>query len=150
MNADELGRNGVLNKWVVGDLNEDPKVKLPGSTAQQATGTVDASTCTVSIDYLTKPVDVLKSIREQTNPGGTVHLAISNRCFPTKAVRRWLEISEEKRLEMVGDYLWWSGWRDVEIVTLVGKDEGGGWLRGMMANDPLWVVRAVNKSGEAG
>ena len=84
---------------------------------------LDASTCVVSVDYLTRPVEVLRSLRGVTNEGGSVHLVVSNRCFPTKAVGRWLRVSEEKRLEMVGDYLWWSGWRDIEVVVVVRAGE---------------------------
>jgi SAM-dependent methyltransferase len=129
MNKAELSRNSVLKAWCVQDLNEDPDVRLPGDVD----GVIDASTCVVSVDYLTKPVEVLRSIRQRTNPGGKVHLIISNRCFPTKAVGRWLKVDEDERLDMVGDYLWWSGWRNIEIQTLVE----GTWMK-----DPLWVVRA--------
>lgn len=134
MNKTELGQNPVLNAWALQDLNEDPVVSLPVVEGKEK-GKIDASTCVVSIDYLTKPVEVLKSIREQTNEGGKIHLVISNRCFQTKVVGRWLKIDEEERLEMVGDYLWWSGWRNVEIVTVVPKS----WM-----HDPLWVVRGSN------
>jgi len=130
MNVSELSRNPVLKAFEVQDLNDDPDVQLPG-----AAGKLDASTCVVSIDYLTKPVDVLSSIRKQTNQGGKVHLVISNRCFPTKVVGRWLKIDEDERLDMVGDYLWWAGWRDIEIVTVV---------QASFFKDPLWVVRASN------
>ena len=58
---------------------------------------------------------------------------------------------------MVGDYLWWSGWREVEVVTVCdGKaEEGAGWLGGLLGvgrRDPLWVVRGRNVvgSGEEG
>jgi len=136
MNKSELGQNPVLSAWAVQDLNENPEVDLP--TSKGDSSLLDASTCVVSIDYLTKPIEVLKSIRKLTNPGGKIHLAISNRCFPTKVVGRWLKISENERLEMVGDYLWWSGWRDIEIVTLVEAT----WMK-----DPLWVVRATNVLG---
>jgi hypothetical protein len=144
MNEAELKGNPVLNGYVVQDLNEDPDVQLPGSATsksnQEGRG-LDASTCVVSIDYLTSPVAVLSSIRRQTNPGGKVHLIISNRCFPTKAVSRWLKVSENDRLEMVGDYLWWSGWRNIEIQGLV---QGG------FMTDPLWVVRAENTGEQQG
>ena len=137
MSEDELRRNLVLNmkgkRWGVQDLNVDSDVKVPDA---EDGGKLDAATCVVSIDYLTKPVEVLASIRKQMNDGGRVHLVISNRCFPTKAVSRWLKISEEERLEMVGDYLWWSGWREIEILEVVGK---GQWFK-----DPLWVVRGTN------
>lgn len=146
MNNAELAANPVLAGFTVQDLNVDPEVRLPRVAESVTTTTtttpmkLTASTCVVSIDYLTSPVSVLKSIRSQTVPGGTVHLAISNRCFPTKVVGRWLKVDEKQRLEMVGDYLWWSGWREVEIVEVVK----GGWL-----GDPLWVVRAKNPGGES-
>ena len=136
MNKAELSQNPVLRAWTVQDLNEEPDVRLPRAGSDDTVGQkIDAATCVVSIDYLQNPVSVLASIRRQTNEGGKVHLAISNRCFPTKVVDRWLKVSEDERLEMVGDYLWWSGWRDIEIVTVVESI----WM-----HDPLWVVRATN------
>lgn len=130
MNEEELKANPVLAAYMVQDLNEDPDVQLP----RQHGVKLDASTCVVSIDYLTKPVEVLQSIREQTVDGGKVHLAISNRCFPTKVVGRWLKVGEEDRLEMVGDYLHWAGWREIEIVEVV---------KATFMKDPLWVVRGT-------
>ncbi len=60
---------------------------------------------------------------------------------------------------MVGEYLWWSGWRDVEILELCdgtieeGKEGAAvsGGLGAFMQRlgmgsgrvDPLWVVRGV-------
>lgn len=134
MNQLELSKNPVLKHWSVQDLNNDPEVRLPGSTE----GALDAATCVVSIDYLSRPLEVLQSIRRQTKEGGRVHLIISNRCFPTKVVARWLKIEEEERLEMVANYLWWSGWRNIEIQTLV---------EGSFLNDPLWVVRGEKIEG---
>lgn len=84
-------------------------------------------------------------------------MVISNRCFPTKAISRWLRVREEERLEMVGDFLHFAGWKGIEIVELSnGKVEGDGGgseggLKGLMAyigmnhRDPLWVVRAVKE-----
>lgn len=130
MNEQELSKNPVLKAWSVQDLNQNPDLALPREKSVR----LDASTCVVSIDYLTKPVEVLESIRSQTNNGGRIHLAISNRCFPTKVVGRWLRVSEEDRLNMVGDYLHWAGWKDIEIVSVV---------QASFMRDPLWVVRAT-------
>lgn len=138
MNASELSKNPVLRDWSTQDLNQDPELRLPGGGGggeEKPEKLIDASTCVVSIDYLTQPVQVLASVRRQTSPGGRVHLIISNRCFPTKVVGRWLQVAEDRRLDMVGDYLWWSGWRNIEIETLVEAS----WTK-----DPLWVVRAEN------
>ena len=58
---------------------------------------------------------------------------------------------------MVGDYLWFSGWREVEIVEVSdGRGKGReGVLMGLWGGgvDPLWVVRGVKveeKEGEEG
>ena len=152
MNEGEMRANSLMNsrsgrgdgkeavegrRWAIRDLNVEPEVVLPDNQ-----GKLDASTCVVSVDYLTRPVEVLASLRALTNEEGSVHLVVSNRCFPTKAVGRWLRISEEKRLEMVGDYLWWSGWREIEVVEVVKQ---GSWMK-----DPLWVVRARNVEDSGG
>ena len=142
MNAKELAANPILQSTILQDLNVSPQIPT-------RVGTLDAATCVVSIDYLTRPLDVLSSLRERMKPGGKVHLIISNRCFPTKAVGRWLRVGEQERLMMVGDYLWFSGWRDVEILTLSdGKGQaestGLGSFFGFSARvDPLWVVRGT-------
>jgi len=137
MSEKELAANTILSSRIVQDLNNSPS--LPTSITN-----LDASTCVVSIDYLTNPLEVLQSIRERTRLEGTVHLVISNRCFPTKVIAAWLKTSEERRLDMVGDFLWFAGWRDIEILTLCdGKGDGGGWF-GLGRTDPLWVVRGKN------
>jgi len=128
MNKRELEANQSLTEFLVRDLNtvDNPCQGLePG---------YDAVTCVVSIDYMTKPLELLHAVNKVTAPGGRIHLAISNRCFPTKAVGRWLKLNEDQRLNMVGDYLWFSGWKEPEIVTL---KHAAGWT------DPLWIVTAV-------
>jgi hypothetical protein len=160
LNAAELERNpifgakGAEGKRVVQDLNVDPDIAhaFPSENVK-----FTALTCTVSIDYLSRPLEVLSSLRQKTAENGTVHLAISNRAFWHKVVARWMEVSERERLEMVGDYLWFAGWREVEIVTVCeGRKTGGGGgsIWGMLgmggagaAGDPLWVVRGRNVGG---
>jgi hypothetical protein len=144
LNSAELAKNPIFGpagkgeRRIVQDLNEEPLISL----ALPADVELDASTCVVSIDYLSKPLEVLSSLREKTVEGGTVHLAISNRAFWHKVIRRWREVDEEERLMMVADYLHFAGWKDVEIVTVCpGGGKGG--ILGMigMTGDPLWVVR---------
>ena len=141
INARELSANPILKSSILQDLNTQPSI--PTNVAP-----LDASTCVVSIDYLTQPIEVLASVLKNTKPGGKVHLVVSNRCFPTKAVSRWLRVDEEEKLQMVGDFLWWAGWRDIEICTLNdGKPDVGAssgimdWFSG--GSDPLWVVRVT-------
>ena len=168
MNKPELDANPLLNAGrLLIDLNATPDNVAPAlrsATSSSEEDLLDASTCVVSIDYLTSPVRVLASILSATKPNGTIHLTISNRCFPTKAMSRWLRVDEAERLLMVGDYLHFAGWKGIEIVELSdGKVEeeqqeeegqmGGArslqGLFGMMGmsgrRDPLWVVRGVNE-----
>ncbi|KAF2160446.1 hypothetical protein M409DRAFT_70414 [Zasmidium cellare ATCC 36951] len=161
MNAAELERNPVLDGGrILHDLNADPDVsrvlKTHGAIGDDDGEKLDASTNVVSTDYLTSPVEVLHSLLHATKPGGRVHLTISNRCFPTKAIGRWLRVSEEERVQMVGDFLWFAGWRGIEIVELSdggvqGGGGGSGGLKGFLAGmgmrgrDPVWVVRAVKE-----
>ncbi|KAI4112875.1 MAG: hypothetical protein LQ345_006044 [Seirophora villosa] len=153
MNKAELDANPLLRTRILHDLNASPS--LPAETGDG----LDATVCVVSIDYLTRPVEVLRSVLERTKEGGTLHLVISNRCFPTKVVGKWLQVGERERLEMVAGYAWWAGWRGVEVVDVVEEDQsqeeegrGGvmemvkGWVGGG-GGDPLWVVRGV-KMGE--
>lgn len=160
MNQKELDANPILRQRVLRNLNITPRI--PDQLAP-----LDATVCVVSIDYLTSPLEVLTSIYKATRSGGAIHLVISNRCFPTKAVGRWLRVGEQERLNMVGEYLWWSGWRRLEIVELcdgsVEEGEGAGETGGLKGGlselmrsigmeggrvDPLWVVRGLKIEGE--
>lgn len=139
MNATEMSANPLLTSYILQDLNTDPEIP-------ERVGVLDACVCVVSIDYLTRPLEVLGSLRRRMRVGGRVHLVVSNRCFPTKVVGRWGRVGEGERLEMVGDYLWFAGWRGVEVVE-VCDGRGEGWLGFGGGVDPLWVVRGV-KEGE--
>lgn len=136
MNKAELDQNPILDRRIVKDLNTDPT--LPADIND-----IKAATCVVSIDYLTRPVEVLKAVHDKMAPGAEVHLAISNRCFPTKAIKRWLEIDEGERLQMVGDFLWFAGFKQIDILTLSDGTTGGtGAMSRLFSRcDPLWVVR---------
>jgi ubiquinone/menaquinone biosynthesis C-methylase UbiE len=81
MNNEELSKNRALTKYLLLDLNEDPEnlSKQLGSDEPY-----DAAICSVSIDYLVKPRELLADLSKILKPGATVHLAFSNRCFPTK------------------------------------------------------------------
>lgn len=164
MNLQELEANPILNNGrICWDLNLEPdlKVALTSSTNTNTTNKTiskfDISTSALSIDYLTSPISVLSSLLDLTNEGGSVHLVISNRCFPTKAIARWLRVDEEERVQMVGDFLHFAGWKGIEIVEVCDgevreekreEEEGEGEglkrlmrLMGRRRRDPLWVVR---------
>jgi len=133
MNSAELAKNPILTKTVVRDLNVTPKM------TEVEDATVDVVICSVSVDYLVQPVEVLGEVRRVLKAGGTAHMAFSNRCFPTKVIGKWMGMSDEQRRRWVGGYFWaCGGWKDVEEVIV--KERGAGIFGG---GDPMYVVRAT-------
>ena len=97
MSADELRANPVAEVVVVHDLNADPQ--LPFTEAS-----FDAAVCCVSVDYLTRPLEVFAQVARVLRPGGPFVCTFSNRCFPTKAIRGWLYANDEERCDIVCRY----------------------------------------------
>jgi SAM-dependent methyltransferase len=102
MNAAELAANPIAEAHVLRDLNRDPGLPFPDAT-------FDAVTCCVSIDYLVRPVEVLREVARVLRPGGVVVITFSNRCFPTKAIRGWLLTDDANHLAVVRAYLEQAG-----------------------------------------
>jgi SAM-dependent methyltransferase len=126
MNRAELDENPRLTDRVVHDLNADPA--LPYGDRE-----FDAVLNAVSIQYLTRPIEVFRSVRRVLKPGGLHLVAISHRMFPTKAVAIWQSIGNEERRGLVGSYFDRSGgWSDVQLVD-----------RSPPAADPLWAIFAT-------
>ena len=72
MNEYELSQNPQLSSFDVKDLNSEPV--LPYDDAS-----FDKVTCVVSIDYLNKPLEVIKEIGRVLRPGGECYISMSNR-----------------------------------------------------------------------
>ncbi|VXB61029.1 methyltransferase domain-containing protein [Nocardioides sp. AX2bis] len=126
MNDVELRANPMAEQVVVQDLNVDPR--LPFEEAS-----FDAVTCCVSVDYLTRPVAVLREVRRVLRPGGVVVLTFSNRCFPTKAVRGWLSTDDDGRVAIVRAYLEQAGFDGVRTALRTPPRGGGDPLYGAWA-----------------
>ncbi len=125
MNALELAKNPRLTDYVVQDLNQHPE--LPYETAS-----FDAVVNAVSIQYLTHPVEVFRSCARVLRPGGLHLVALSHRCFPTKAVRAWHILPARQRLGIVQTYFSNAG----------GYEAAGVLDRSPADADPLWIVWA--------
>lgn len=126
MNARELEGNPQLSDFVVHDLNADPE--LPYEDEQ-----FDFAVNAVSIQYLTRPVEVFASIGRVLRPGGVYAVAISHRMFPTKAVAVWQSLSNQDRLRLVASYFNTSGcWGEPQFAD-----------RSPPGADPLWIVFAA-------
>ena len=108
MNRAELAANPRLNGFVVHDLNRTPRVPFAGAE-------FGAATVCVSIQYLTRPVAVLRDLGRVLAAGAPLVITFSNRCFPTKAVRAWLLRGDLGHAELVTRYLKAAGnWTAIE------------------------------------
>ena len=108
MNRAELAANPRLNGFVVHDLNRT--LRLPFAAAE-----FGAATVCVSIQYLTRPVAVLRDLGRVLAAGAPLVITFSNRCFPTKAVRAWLLRDDLGHAGLVTRYLKAAGyWTAIE------------------------------------
>jgi SAM-dependent methyltransferase len=129
MNALELANNSRLTDYIVQDLNLQPE--LPYDSAS-----FDAVVNAVSIQYLTRPVEVFRSCARVLLQGGLHIIALSHRCFPTKAIRAWHVLPARQRLQVVQTYFDNAGGYDTP--TVLDRSPAGA--------DPLWIVMARRNS----
>ena len=106
MNAEELAANPRLSHWFVQNFNRDPILPLPDHT-------VDAAMLCVSIQYLQRPLEVLKETARVLRPDGPIVIAFSNRCFWTKAVAIWRALDDDGHARLVEHYLRHAGFTQI-------------------------------------
>ena len=124
MNAEELAENPRLTEHAVQNLNADPA--LPYSD-----GAFDAVLCCVSVQYLTRPVEVFADVGRVLRPGAPFVVTFSNRCFPTKAVAAWRALDDDGHAALVAEYARQSGaFGPAEVTT--HRPVGGDPLIGVM------------------
>ena len=111
MNAEELAANPRLARWFIQDLNQDPILPLKDAS-------LDAATICVGVQYLQQPVAVMSELRRVLRPGAPLVISFSNRCFPTKAVAIWLNLSPRDHARLVEMYLQTAGFTDVQTHAL--------------------------------
>jgi SAM-dependent methyltransferase len=98
MNEVELRRNERLDSYVVQNLNTNPG--LPFGDAE-----FDGAGICVSIDYLTRPVEVLREVGRVLKVDAPTIISFSNRCFPSKAVAVWHQLDDRGHMRLVERYL---------------------------------------------
>lgn len=94
LNEQELQENPVLTERVVHDLNADPALPFKDDE-------FDAVVNTVSVDYMTRPVEVFREVSRVLKPNGIFIVVFSNRMFPPKAVKIWKTTTEADRVDLV-------------------------------------------------
>lgn len=128
MNGAELEANEMATRSVVHDLNRQPRMPFEDDS-------FDDVVCCVSVDYLTKPVEVFRDVARVLRPGGRFICTFSNRLFPTKAIRAWLYTDDDTHCEIVSEYFRRSLVFQEPTVTLRTPP--------MHRGDPLYAVWAT-------
>ena len=123
MNARELAANPRLTERVVQNLNHDPTLPF-------ADGSFDGAAICVSVQYLTRPVELFGEASRVLRPGAPLVVTFSDRCFPSKAVAVWQSLDARGHAALVMHYF----------------DEAERWVdvrahdRSPPAGDPLYAV----------
>ena len=131
MNEFELSKNVQLDNYVVKNLNIDPKFPFPDNTYYFVT-------CVVSVDYLTRPLEVFSEIRRVLKPNGVAIISQSNRCFPTKAIKIWLNTNDLQHIFIIGSYFHYAGgFHSLEALDISPNP---------LFSDPLFIIRAAKSA----
>lgn len=117
MNEEELAANPRLGHWFVKDLNDDPSLPQPD-------GAFDAVLVCVGVQYLQRPLAVMREARRVLRPGGLVVASYSNRCFPTKAVAVWRALDMQGQAQLIRLYLDKAGFGEVNAHVLADGRSG--------------------------
>ena len=97
LNRNELLKNQHLTETVIHDLNAEPTLPFQNDI-------FDAVINTVSIDYMTSPLEIFREVGRILKPGGLFLVIFSNRMFKEKAVKIWRDADEDERIILVEDF----------------------------------------------
>ncbi len=127
MNEAELSKNTQLTDFVIQDLGKNYILPFDDNS-------FDACVITVSVQYLIQPIHVFQEIARVLRPDCPCIVSFSNRCFPTKAVAIWQQLSDVGHTQLVGHYFAASGAYEPCKIDDVSPNGS--------STDPLFVVRS--------
>ena len=133
MVKEELERNKQLTDFTVQDLNANPILPYESNS-------FDVITNCVSVDYLTRPIEIFKEMHRVLKPGGKAIMSFSNRCFPTKAISIWTQTGDLDHIWIVGSYFHYSVKDGFEAPVGVDISPNPG------RSDPMYIVYGIKKA----
>lgn len=142
MNAEELNANKQLSAVLVHDLNRAPQLPF-------ADNSFDAVICTASIEYLTRPREVLAEVARVTRPGGVFVTSFSERWFPGKEIRSWSDMHPFERFGFVLDLYHKSGafhGLQTESIRGLPRPRNDPHIRKTPVSDPIYAVWGSRKN----
>jgi len=125
LNSSEMNQNSQLNDFIIQDLNQHPYLAFRNSE-------FDAVICTVSVQYLTKPIEVYNEVNRVLKDGGIFVVSFSNHYFSAKVIAAWISTNDEQHIQIVGRYFRNSNnWTHLKKKVFASEH-----------SDPLYVVLA--------
>jgi SAM-dependent methyltransferase len=146
LNENELRKNKTLTEHVILDINKNPDLPFPE-------GTFDIVVNTVSVDYMTRPLEIFKEVARVLKHGGLFLVIFSNRMFPEKAFKLWRESDEDERVILVDEFFNHSGaFEKTRFFASKGKPRprDDKYSNETDISDPIYSVYAEKKGGDPG
>lgn len=97
LNREEMEKNEQLRNYNVHDLNKNPLLPYEDHC-------FDAVICTVSIEYLNRPREIMAEVARVIRPAGIFIAIFSDRWFPGKQVEQWTDLHPFERQGFVLNY----------------------------------------------
>jgi len=126
MNRVEMEDNPALTEIVIHNLNRTPR--LPFADAE-----FDGAVVTVSVQYMTAPLETFAEVGRVLKPGAPFIVTFSNRMFPTKAVAIWQNLDDYDHVKLVARYFMeCGGFENIEFIDKSAPT--------VPPTDPVWAV----------
>jgi SAM-dependent methyltransferase len=141
-----LRQNDRLDRYVLLDLNKQAALPFESNV-------FDVVLNTISVDYITKPVEIFGEVARVLKPGGLFVVTFTNRVFPEKAVQVWRGADETTRQLLVEEYFRSSAdFGPIKVFSSRGKprpsDDRYAGLG--IPSDPVWIVYAEKRGAPEG